>query len=361
MLLHVHGFHSYPARLHPGTADALIRGLSADGDRVFDPFCGSGTVPVVARERGRRAFGSDLNPLAVELARLKSGGASPDFAAALQAAAGRVVAHAKARQKAELGPTHPYGRADRNEFATHVLLALDGLRDGIEALEERALRGPLLLVLSASLTKLSNKTSDSGAGEQQKRLSRTFAFRFFELKAKDLADRLLAFSDRVPRGTPLARLEVSDARRLAFLRPASVDLITSSPPYPGVYDYFDHHASRLRWLRLDGRAFEDNEIGARRRLRTDARNAAARWESDFGHCLAEMRRVLRPGGHAALLVADSVIGDRAYYADQWVPALARQHSLELVGRASQIRPYFHGPTARAFVKRPRREHLLLLA
>src|SRR5690606_27533155 len=45
----VHGFHSYPARLHPLTAARLIEGLSEKGQRVLDPFCGSGTVLVEAR------------------------------------------------------------------------------------------------------------------------------------------------------------------------------------------------------------------------------------------------------------------------------------------------------------------------
>jgi tRNA G10 N-methylase Trm11 len=56
---HVHGFHSYPARLHPDTARALIEAYSASGDTVLDPFCGSGTVLVEARLLGRAAVGEE--------------------------------------------------------------------------------------------------------------------------------------------------------------------------------------------------------------------------------------------------------------------------------------------------------------
>jgi hypothetical protein len=361
VLLHVHGFHSYPARMHPDTAAALIEGLSARRQAVFDPFCGSGTVPVVARELGRLAIGSDLNPLAVELSRLKAGGASYAFTRALSAEANGVVEHARERQRAKSGPTAPYGAEDRELFEPHVLLALDGLRDGIDRVEDDELRHALLLVLSSMLTKLSNKPGDSATNERPRRLARSFAFRFFLMKTNDLCQRLLAFSRLVPRGAPPAQLEVSDARNLGFLRDRSLSLVVTSPPYPGVYDYFEHHASRLRWLRLDGDALWRGEIGPRRASGSANRPASNRWEQDFARCFVELARVLDASGHAALLVADSVIEGRPAYADEWLPELAQRARLTTIGRASQVRPHFHTPTARVFVSRPRREHLFVLA
>jgi hypothetical protein len=360
VLVHVHGFHSYPARMHPDTAAVLIRALSERGDTVLDPFCGSGTVPVVARELGRHALGSDLNPLAVELTRLKVDGATFGFTSALCDAASRVVEHAQERQKAKLGPTAPYGREDRDLFEPHVLLGLDGLRDGIDQLEHDDLRHALLLVLSSMLTKLSNKPGDSATNERPRSLARSFAFRFFLMKTNDLCQRMLAFSKVVPRGTPPARLEVCDARQLAYLRDRSVSLVVSSPPYPGVYDYYEHHASRLRWLRMDGSELQRGEIGPRRAAGSPHRPASNRWETDFARCFSEIARVLDAKGRAALLVADSVIEGRPTYADEWIPELAKRARLVTLGRASQIRPHFHTPTARAFVSRPRREHLIVL-
>src|SRR3954467_123105 len=62
-----HPIHPFPARMAPGIA------LEALGDskvplRVLDPMAGSGTVLAVARAKGHRAFGVDLDPLAVLLA-----------------------------------------------------------------------------------------------------------------------------------------------------------------------------------------------------------------------------------------------------------------------------------------------------
>lgn len=359
LLKHVHGFHSYPARLHPETAETLIGGLSAPRDTVLDPFCGSGTVPIAAREQGRRALGSDLNPLAIALARLKIARVDEAFTTALCAAAEQVAEHAKARQKAKLGPTHPYGPEDRNLFETYVLLALDGLRDGIDQIERDDLARALYLVLSAILTKLSHKRGDSSGETREKRIARSFAFRFFVMKARELADRLRDYGALIPTGTPAARIEAADARQLAFIKPRSVQLIVSSPPYPGVYDYYQHHAARLRWLRMDGRPFQRGEMGARR----DAHSPAAaiqRWSVDFGACLKELARVLETNGRAALVVADSVVANRPYYADEWLPKLAEQQGLQTLAIASQARPHFHEPSQRAFSAKPRREHVIVL-
>ena len=355
---HVHGFHSYPARLHPDTARVLIEQWSQGTDAVLDPFCGSGTVPITARELGRRALGSDLNPLAVALTRLKTRGANEVFADELVEAATQVAEHGRERQKAKLGPTHPYGPEDREAFETYVLLGLDGLRDGIDRLEREDLATALYLVLSAVLTKVSKRRGDSSEGLGEKRLARSFAFRFFQMKTEELSQRLLDYSSLVPNGTPRALIEHTDARDLHYVRDASVRLVVSSPPYPGVYDYYDHHAMRLRWLRMPAEDFLDNEIGTRRGARA-ATNAITRWEQDFTQCLAELRRVLVPGGRAALVLADSVVAGTAYYADEWLPRLLRQHGFVLHASASQARPHFHEPTERAFAKKPRREHVIV--
>ena len=47
-----------------------LLGLNA-GSRVWDPFCGSGTVLLEARHQGLDAIGVDLNPLAVAIANAK--------------------------------------------------------------------------------------------------------------------------------------------------------------------------------------------------------------------------------------------------------------------------------------------------
>ena len=67
-----HDFYSYPARFSPLFARAVIKSFSQPGDLVLDPFMGGGTTLVEALVLGRYAFGADINPLAVFVAKAKT-------------------------------------------------------------------------------------------------------------------------------------------------------------------------------------------------------------------------------------------------------------------------------------------------
>ena len=357
----VHGFHSYPARLHPLTAARLIEAFSPARGRVLDPFCGSGTVLVEARRLGRHAFCVDINPLAIELAHLKARGANGSERQALLEAAARVAAHADDRRLKRAGPSRRYGPEDRELFDVHVLLELDGLKSGIESIREPFERHALLLVLSSIMTKLSRRKGDSTGARVEKRLAAGHAVRLFSRKATDLVRRLEAFERTLPAASPPARVALGDARKLPHVRPRSIDLVVSSPPYPGVYDYFSQHVQRLRWLDLGTGRFEAGELGARRKLNKLGGDAALRhWEQELLPCLGQIARVLAPGGKAVLVVADSVLGGRPVYAEDLLRGLVPRAGLNVVAAASQLRPHFHFATRGAFKARPRREHALLL-
>lgn len=357
----VHGFHSYPARMHPETAARLIASLSAAGGTVLDPFCGSGTVLVEARRLGRRGLGYDVNPLSRELCWLKTLAPSDAWLTALRENAAGVAAHADERRRRKAGATQRYSDADRAQLAPHVLLELDGLRDGIQKVVDAEQRRALFLLLSALLTKVSQRSGDSNARTTEKRIAPGFPSRFFVKKADELGRQLAEYRGSLPASAPPADCTLGDARKLVGLAARSVALVVSSPPYPGVYDYVSHHDDRLRWLGLSSRDFEKLEIGSRRELAGEAFGPAlGRWERDLGATLSALARSLSPQGRIVLLIADSTLDGKALFAERVVEKAAPAAGLELLARASQARPHFHGGSRDAFTKRARREHLLLL-
>src|SRR6185312_7490576 len=129
---HVHGFHVYPARMHPVTAARLVEITSVAGTKVLDPFCGSGTVVVSAMLARRDAIGVDLNPLAVLLTSRKVAARDAAYDERLLAAAAKVREHADARRTKKAGALRRYGSEDVAAFDPHVLLELDSIRDAIE-------------------------------------------------------------------------------------------------------------------------------------------------------------------------------------------------------------------------------------
>lgn len=356
---HVHGFHSYTARMHPLTAQRLVTGLCPPDGAVLDPFCGSGTVLVEARLAGRPALGIDANPLAVALARLKTRRFGKEELARLVEASSAVVEEADSRRKAKAGATRSYGREDRDLFDPHVLFELDGLRSAIDRLPRTPVRDALWLALSSILVKVSRQPGDGGETTPPRRLAGGFAIRTFARRVEELARQLEEYARGLPRAAPEGAVALGDARRLDGVPDRSVALVATSPPYPGVYDYLEQHAARLRWLGFDARPFAEAEIGSRRELHGLGHRATTRWRQDYGHVLAAQARVLAVGGVAVHLVADSAIGSEPLFADDLAEELAPTAGLVLAAVASQERPHFHGPTQVAFRRRPRREHALL--
>lgn len=358
---HVHGFHSYPARMHPLTARRLVEAFSAEGACVLDPFAGSGTVLVEARLAGREAVGVDANPLAVRLAWLKVRGVGAEARARLASSAREVAALADARRKAKSGPSHRYGREDMALFQPHVLFELDSLRQGIDAIGDSSVRGDLELVLSSILIKLSRKASDTSSQGVDKRLAAGYAARLFAKKTEELTARLELVAEPLARA-PAARVFEGDARSLAGVATGSIDLAVTSPPYPGNYDYLEQHAARLRWLRLRPERFDQAEIGARRHLDPlGPAEGRARFRSELSAALRALERALRPDGAAIFLLADSLVAGAPVFADDLVRSIAPEAGLWVRAVASQPRPHFHAPSARAFERRPRHEHAILLA
>ena len=68
----VHGLHEYKGKFNPQVVKAILNIFNVEpGQRVLDPFCGSGTTLVECAHLGISGYGVDLNPLAVFMANAK--------------------------------------------------------------------------------------------------------------------------------------------------------------------------------------------------------------------------------------------------------------------------------------------------
>lgn len=70
----------YPTQKPMKLLERIIRASSKEGDVVMDPMCGSGTTLVVAAMLGRSFIGSDVSPVAIEVARGRLDEAGVDYA-----------------------------------------------------------------------------------------------------------------------------------------------------------------------------------------------------------------------------------------------------------------------------------------
>lgn len=375
-----HGFHSYPARMHPLTARrALVVAGAIRGRVVLDPFCGSGTVLVEAVRVGASAIGIDASPLASLVTRAKIWLRPQARRTELVTRARRLAALAVDEGKASRrsGYEAPAARqpggsraAERRDtalkgmFAPHVRRELETIAALVARESDLELRVLLEALLSSILVKVSRREADSARGLVERRIGRGMPARLFAARAEELVQGLTALAAKVPTGTAAPRFVAGDARRLdlAGIAPGSVDVVVTSPPYAGTYDYVGHHELRLAFLSLDDSTFFDAEIGSRRGF-ADLRAGMAAWHADLAAVLSELARVLRPDGAAVLLLGDSLAGDGpravAVHADDLITRLAPTAGFRVMARAGQERR-IHPPERQAFSVRPKREHLILL-
>src|SRR5512139_2523352 len=337
---YTHGFHTWPAGMHPDAARDLVALLP--GDSVFDPFCGGGTTLVEARAAGRRAYGADLSPIAVRVARARC--ATPDDAAltAFRSRARKLAELARAASGRGALPPADELRVLESWFAPHVLRELEALRAGIAATDDALVRELLLVVFSSIVVKVSWRASDTKAArEKHDRPAGTTAV-LFHKKARELARQLVELRAAVPPGTPEARIARGDAREAQ--PPEPVALVLTSPPYPATYDYLPMQHLRHVWL--GERPDATLEIGARRSWREGVRRARERWRRDTDEWTRNAARALAPGGHLIVVIGDGLLPSGVIDAAQPTQDAALRAGLRLLARASVERPEHAGRTNR---------------
>ncbi|MFH1468929.1 MAG: hypothetical protein ABIO70_31375 [Pseudomonadota bacterium] len=327
---HTHGFHTWPAGLHPDAAAGLLALLPAGP--VADPFCGGGTVLVEAMLAGRPAFGSDLSPVAARVARLRTARLDDDALTSFRSAARRATE--VARTATDL-PDEAARKVLDRWYEPHVLAELESLRRSAASAPE-PVRALLEGCLSAIAIKASLRQSDTRAARVTHHRPRGTTAILFHKKARELARRIASFREAVPAGTPAAMIREGDARGLRL--PAPVAGILTSPPYPGVYDYLPMQLLRHVWLGLRPEAQARRELGSRRAFKGDSLEARRRWREDSVQWMRAASAALQPQGRLLVVIGDGQVGPKVIGSAEPTLESAAEAGFRLVARASRGLP-----------------------
>ncbi len=347
-----HGFHVYPARMHPAIAHAVCSRWVQPGMTVLDPFCGSGTVVVEAMARGARVVAADLNPLAVRLAKLKCTRVDEPHRIALGELVDNMTLEVLAAVKAREQVLAPLSPPERAFYEPHVLRELAVLHREVMAVKNKLAREILTMVFSAIVGKFSRQLADTREQAVEKHIGKGVPTRFFARKAHELIERFAALDTDLPYKVSTPKWLECDVRDLdKHLDVGSVDLVFSSPPYVGTYDYVDHHARRWAWLGLQPRRLRRGEIGARRDYAQDG--SRARWDRELGDVLGAMARVLNPGAWMLWLVGDGEIAGNRIDASAQLSQMTPKYGLQVIASAAQARMDWRGGPGRS-------EHLIAM-
>ena len=299
------GFHPWPGRMHSHTAGTLIATTPPNGC-IADPFMGGGTVIVEAMTSGRASLGSDLNPVAVEVAWARTRAWSKSTAEHFLAEARRCVRHSRDYRAANPKVPGHFFRSEGEWYDPPAIMEVWGLKTALEKVKDKDVRRMLAISLSSILVKVSRQATDSVTriDREHQWIPKGRVESLFVRRAEEHARNLVAMAKNLPREATEPRLQRADATQPLRAEKGSIQAIISSPPYPGTYDYVEHHRRRYIALGLDSSEADAAEIGSRRSQREKGDKATQEFQQALHRAFKAWIPALAAEGRVYLVLGD---------------------------------------------------------
>lgn len=359
-----HSFHWYLSTFVPQIPNILISTLSdSPEDLIFDPFCGGGTTLVEAMRLNRKSIGTDLNPLAIFMTKVKTTLINPvELEKKINDLFKEIDTNAKKLnwrriEKSLINDEPKYLEILKENvpnfpdkyrwFHKNTLLELSLIKKQIGEIENKDIREFCFLAFSDRL-KYSSIHSSRNYGyiadncltpsskekenydtiykdaikDFKKKITsmlREFKLLYGEFKEKNIS---------IKEVNNLSSCFTVDSRNVPFVGDETVSLVVTSPPYPLATDYMKGSRLSFYWLRdelsnyfPEGLSITDDyknlikqlkleEIGPRYK-RHSKKAGIKSYFQDMDSVLGELNRVLKPGGYMSIIIGGSnhKIGD----------------------------------------------------
>jgi DNA modification methylase len=359
-----HDIHPYPAKFIPQIPRNLIARLSLPGETVWDPFGGSGTTALESVLLGRQAISSDLNPLAEVIGKAKlltPTKEDDDFLTSLVEEL-FIVSASKASVLQALNRFAPLSQFTPDIpncdqwFHPNAVAELSYLRARIKIFQSEKCQRLASVCLSKIILKSSFQDSETRYARCEKDFPHGKIIRLFasalesSLKKVRYLGTFLQFRE--------ARFLTADLRQGNVVKPGSVDLIVTSPPYANATDYHLYHRFRLFWLGFDPRELAKKEIGSHLRHQKE-QSGIQEYLDEMEQCLSHMIQGLRPGRFAIMVVGDSLFAGKLSHSANLIGKRAEKVGFEVIGEIERELPE-HRRSFISTARRLRSESLLVL-
>jgi hypothetical protein len=269
-----HWIYPYQGKFHPQMIRALLNMLGVKpGERICEPYLGSGTTALEASLLGIDCVGVDLSPLCALLTRVKT--QSWEDVDAIRAAV------AKLMKDPSLHPDHLTGDSRMRPSAKNARV-----REFVE------------IARMVTLSDVSRRGREGAAALRKNLLA---MLESVEAHAQAIKEFGL---------TPgHVDAKVGDCRDLAAsgIADNSIDGVVTSPPYSIALDYVKNDEHALEALKVDVTKLRSVMTGVRGR---GAAQKLALYNEDMRQMFAEIARILRPGKRAAFVIGDATVDQR---------------------------------------------------
>ena len=314
---HVHRLHPYLGKFIPQLIEIFLRKYFKKGQKILDPFCGSGTTLVQANELGISAIGCDISAFNVLLCQAKTerydlNEVSREVNDILDRM--KNATHAQSNQRTLWGqslekPDLILSDDDylKKWFATTALDQLLTYRYFIEH-GDYEYKDLLKIILSRS-ARSARLTTHFDLDFPKKPQTEPYwcykhgrtcqpttdALQFLKRYSIDTIRRIQEFSE--VRTDAKVRVIHGDSRTVKFPR---INGVITSPPYVGLIDYHEQHAYAYRLLGLVDR--RDEEIGAA--ANGSSKKAQVAYQKSIADVFVNAARSMPKGSRMIVIAGD---------------------------------------------------------
>jgi site-specific DNA-methyltransferase (cytosine-N4-specific) len=354
-----HSLHPYPAKFPPQLPKKILEDYAIKGQTVLDPFCGSGTTLIEARIFGVNAIGVDVNGLSVLLSQVKATPLTKQQFLIVKEFISNIETEIS-KWQSTIRPQIKVKEIEGQDhwFQKNVSEEITFLLNEISKQTDLDVQNFLKIVLSSIIVRVSNQESDTRFAAIEKSIGNGYTLEQFCKRAKEYNSRMAEFSELVCDKTDL-NVYNADSRNLSFIPDNSIDIIITSPPYANTYDYYLYHKFRKRWLDLDVKFAQYNEIGSRREY-SSLKKEKEKWNEDLIKCFTEMQRVLKPNHLAFIVIGDSVIKKELIKIEKEISDFAPKIGFkinEILSSDLSKHSRIFNPT---YAQKGKKEHLIIL-
>ena len=300
-----HSLHeiSYRACFKPQLPRFFVERFTRPGDLVYDPFMGRGTTLLEAALLGRRVAGGDANPLSIALIKPRLEPPEPGEVEerldqipwnredGVDSSVSRedLLTFYHPETLSQLGALRAYlvtkGELDRVD-AWIQMVAVNRLAGHSPGFFSVYTLPPNQAVSPDSQRRINAKLKQSPVAKSVPKL-------ILKKSLALLKDLRSEERQRLAQSAAAARLFVQASQEPVALKSGSVALVVTSPPFLDVVDY-----AQDNWLRCWFMGLHSQTLAL-----TVARQLG-QWQEQMRLTLAQLHRLVRPGGHVAFEVGE---------------------------------------------------------
>lgn len=334
-----HEIHRYSGKYIPQIARLAIELISKPGEKILDPYVGSGTTLLEANLASRHAIGIDLNPLAVLISKVKTTPVTEKKLDALISYFSDIayrITSSRSNQESLLDDFKSI-RASVNSdtrisdtwytkwFSKPILEDLLILDRHISDYKEKDCADIARVAFSNILRRCSNAHSGYPNVMLDKNKNNLVdPGPTFIKSLKEVAEKVRKLGNNY-RGEIETTVIHGDAKDIN-LKDCSIDAIVTHPPYIGSVPYAEYGTLSLKWLGFEPKEIDNKLTGGKRQ----SKDVVQRFLSDYKQMLTESHRVLKRGRYMFILIGDPTVKGELVDLANMTRSLSREVGFELV-------------------------------